>query len=186
MHYCLALFTKEIPSKNYIRSLMDKYHEDNVYGEDEDNIVYPQFIWDWYQIGGRYSAQIKLRIDEDDEKYRWRFYSREKRNGRLFWSYTLNELEDFSKNSFMYREEEHYASMGYRDGFLYVDGAKISDIKNMEEVSCFTFLNEDGEAYSREWWNGEEFVKNEDFEEKFKQQMEFSKDMFLTIIDYHD
>lgn len=185
MHYCLALFTKELPSKSEIDRIMRKYNNEEVY-KDEENIVYPQFTYDWYEIGGRYSGQIKLRVDENNEEYRWRYYERDGRNGRLFWSYLLNNMEEFSKKSFMYSEEDYFASMGYRDGHILVDGAKISDILNMDEIDCFTFIDGDENAYSREWWNGSDFVKNNDFEERFKAEIEKSKDMFLTIIDYHD
>ena len=186
MHYCLALFTKELPSKSQIDNLMKKYNSEDIYSDDDKKIDYPQFTWDWYQIGGRYSGQIKLRVDENNEEYRWRYCVRNRRNGRLFWSYLLNNMEEFSKKSFMYSEEDYFASMGYRDGFLYVDGAKISDIMNIDKIGCFTFMNADGEAYSREWWNGSDFVENNDFEERLKAEIEKSKDMFLTIIDYHD
>lgn len=186
MHYCLALFTKDLPTKPDIDNLMKKYNSEDVYSDDEKEIDYPQFTWDWYQIGGRYSGQIKLRVDKEDEKYRWKYIARDKRNGRLFWSYLLSKMQEFSKESFLYHEEDYFASMGYRDGFLYVDGAKISDITNIDEIGCFTFMNADGEAYSREWWNGNGFVENSDFEEKFKSEIKKCSDMFLTIIDYHD
>ena len=63
---------------------------------------------------------------------------------------------------------------------------KISDIMNMDKIGCFTFMNAEGEAYSREWWNGSDFIENKDFEQRFKEEIEKSKDMYLTIIDYHD
>lgn len=185
MHYCLALFTKELPSKLEIDRIMRKYDSEEVY-KDEENIVYPQFTYDWYEIGGRYAGQIKLKVDEDNKEYKWKYIIREPRNGRLFWSYLLNELENFSKKSFMYKEEDYFSTMGYRDGYILVDGAQISDILNMDEIECFTFIEHDGKAYSRSWWNGSDFVENEDFEEKFDLVKEKSKDMFLTIIDYHD
>ena len=179
MHYCLALFTEKLPSKEEIANIMKKY-------SNEENIQYPQFTYDWYEIGGRYSGQIKLKVDVDNKYYRWIYIDRDGRNGRLFWSHLLNNLENFSKKSFMYKEEDYYSAMGYRDGFLYVDGAKMSDIINIEEIGCFSFIGSNGEAYSREWWNGSDFQKNEDFEERFKAEIDKSMDMFLTIIDYHD
>lgn len=185
MHYCLALFTQELPSKSKIDSIMRKYNCEEVYN-DEENIVYPQFTYDWYEIGGRYAGQIKLKVDEDNEEYKWRYGIREPRNGRLFWSYLLNELENFSNKSFVYREEDYFSTMGYRDGYILVDGAKISDILNMDDIGCFTFIDSEGNAYSREWWNGSKFIKNDDFEERLKSVIDNSKDMYLTIIDYHD
>ena len=186
MHYCLMLFTKDCPSKNDIDNIMQKYNYDNVYSDDEKEIEYPQFTYDWYEIGGRYNGDIKLKVDKENEIYKWQYFVRKKRNGRLFWSYLLSEMEEFSKKSFMYNEENYFCSMGFRDGFLYVDGAKISDILNYEDLDCYTFIGIDGEAYSREWWNGKDFIQNEDFEERLMNEKEKSKDLFITIIDYHN
>ena len=86
----------------------------------------------------------------------------------------------------MYNEEDYFCSMGFNDGFIYVDGAKISDIINYEDLDCYTFIGIDREAYSRKWWNGNDFIPNEDFEERLKAEKEKSKDLFVTIIDYHD
>lgn len=185
MHYCLMLFTKEFPTKQDIENIMSKYHDDAVYSDDEEKeIDYPQFTYDWYQIGGRYNGSVKLKVDKENEMYRWKFSERKPRNGRLFWSYLLNDMQE-NKKSF-YNEEDYFCSMGFNDGFLYVDGAKISDVLNFEGLNCYTFIGFDGEAYSREWWNGDEFIKNDDFDERLKAEKEKSKDGYVTIIDYHD
>lgn len=78
--------------------------------------------------------------------------------------------------------------MGANDGFLYVDGAWIADTTNFDEQDCYTFMTADGEAYSREWWNGDNFIPNPDFEERLKSAKNKAKEenQFVTIIDYHD
>lgn len=185
MHYCLMLFTKEFPTKEKIDNMMKKYTWGNNHSENHDE--YPQFTYDWYQIGGRYNGNIKLKFVLEDEKYRWQYYAREPRNGRLFWSFLLNDMQQHMKN-LLYDEGEYLCSMGANDGFLYVDGAWIVDIINFEEQDCYTFMTNEGEAYSREWWNGDDFISNDDFEEKLKAAKDKvqEEDQFVTIIDYHD
>lgn len=187
MHYCLMLFTKEFPTKQKIEDMMKKYH-DNAFGNEAGAVRYPQFTYDWYEIGGRYSGSIKLKFDRENDMYRWKYLESNPRNGRLFWSYLLNDMEEFSKKSFMYSEEDYYYSMGAIDGFLYVDGAWIADTMNYEEQDCYTFMTDDGEAYSREWWDGNDLIPNDDFKERLKAAKDKAKEenQFVTIIDYHD
>ncbi|MCM1468386.1 MAG: hypothetical protein NC086_09575 [Alistipes sp.] len=186
MHYCLMLFTKEFPAKQKIEKMMKKYAWDNNHSETHDE--YPQFTYDWYEIGYRYNGTIKLKFDADSEKYRWKYSEINSRNGRLFWSYLLNEIEKNLRNHFMCHEEFYFYSMGANDGFLYVDGAWIEDITNFEELNCYTFMTDDGEAYSRDWWNGDTHINNEDFAERLKSAKDKAKveNQFVTIIDYHD
>lgn len=185
MRYCLMLFTKEFPTKEKIDNMMKKYTWGNNHSENHDE--YPQFTYDWYQIGGRYNGSIKLKVVLEDEKYRWQYYAREPRNGRLFWSFLLNDMQRNMKTA-LYDEGKYLCSMGANDGFLYVDGAWIADILNFDEQDCYTFMTADGEAYSRKWWNGDDFIPNDDFEEKLKFAKDKAKEenQFVTIIDYHD
>ena len=99
MHYCVQLLTKELPSEEDIRKIMQPYNDDVVYGNDDEEdenveIIRPVFTWDWYQIGGRYKARIKMKADSDDSEnrdyYNWNYYDRNERNGRLFWSSLLS------------------------------------------------------------------------------------------------
>ena len=185
MHYCLMLFTQDFPKKDDIENIMSKYNDNVVYSDDEEKeIEYPQIMYDWYQIGGRYNGSVKLRVDKDNEVYRWKFYEMNPRNGRLFWSRLLSDMQE-NKTRF-YNEEDYFRSMGYNEGFLYVDGAKISDVINLEQIECYAFIGFDGEAYARSWWNGNDFIPNNDFDERLKAEKEKSKDGYVTIIDYHD
>lgn len=185
MHHCLMLFAKEFPTKEKIETMMKKYAWENNHSDDHDE--YPQFTYDWYEIGGRYNGSIKLKVDFEDEKYRWQYHTREPRNGRLFWSYLLSAIQK-NENPFIYNETRYLCSMGANDGFLYVDGAWITDIINFDKQDCYTFMTDDGEAYSREWWNGDKRIPNTDFEECLKIVKEKAKEenQFVTIIDYHD
>lgn len=77
MHYCVHLLTKELPSENKIAAIMKPYNSELIYGSDEEDkqIDYPVFTWDYYQIGGRYKAELKLKVDEEGsanrEYYNW-------------------------------------------------------------------------------------------------------------------
>ena len=149
MHYCTLLITKEFPSDEVILNIMSPYDESR--DDDGDRTGdYPIFQWDWYQVGGRFNGSLKLKVDKDDEKYEWKYIIREDRNKRLFHSYLLTKMKDFAKSNILYAEEDYFKTMGLRDGFLYVDGAKISDLLNFDEVECCICIDKDGNAIARE------------------------------------
>lgn len=189
MHYCALLITKELPSESEIAEIMKPYDESNAeYDKETEERIgdYPVFEWDWYQIGGRYNGSLKLKIDEEDEHYNWKYYAKEDRNNRLFYSYLLTKMKNFSGNTFMYTEEDYYRTMGMRDGFLYVDGARVDDLLNFDEVECYICIDVDGNAIARESWNGSTFVTDEKFDEKLAEIKKNSKGCFVTVLDIHD
>lgn len=189
MHYSALVITKEIPTDEDLSNIMKKYDWDNLqYEEDGETLIgdRPLFTYDYYQIGGRYNGKLKLKIDMKDENYRWRYYDRSGRNGRLFHSYLLKKMKDFSKGSFMYTEENYYPSMGANDEILYVDGAAIKDVTNFDDVSCYICIDIDGNAIAQESWDGSNWIKDEQFDEKLKLIKENSKGYFVTILDIHD
>ena len=86
----------------------------------------------------------------------------------------------------MYREEDYFPSMGFRDGFLYVDGARVDDVINIEEQDCYICIDVDGNAIARESWNGESFVADDNFYNKLIEIIRNSKGKFVTVLDVHD
>lgn len=193
MHYCVLLFTKELPSEEKIAEIMHPYYEGNAeYDEETEKRLnpYPAFEWDWYQIGGRYKGSLKLSVERDKEYYNFGYYSKEDRNKRLFYSSLLSDMKEFAEMgnvpSWKYSEEDYFNSMGYRDGYLYVDGARVDDIINFEEQNCYICIDVDRNAIARETWNGKEFIKDECFDEKLAEIKRNSKGMFLTVLDIHD
>lgn len=68
-------------------------------------INYPTFTWDWYQIGGGYKAELKLKVGEEDDEnleyYRWKILEFS-RNGRLFWSSLLSTLKNYITPRFVF------------------------------------------------------------------------------------
>lgn len=182
MHYCLLLITKEMPSENRISEILKPYDEENWKCDKSGEVIsFPIFTYDWWEIGGRYSGKLKLKIDNNDEKYDWEYISN--RNKKLFHSKLLTDLQKSKKILF---ENIYYRSMGSRDGFLYVDGARIDDLLNFDEIDCFVCIDFDENVIARETWNGHAFIKDEDFDKKLAEIKAKSKGMFATILDIHN
>lgn len=192
MHYCVHLLTKELPSENKIAAIMKPYNSELIYGSDEEDkqIDYPVFTWDYYQIGGRYKAELKLKVDEEGsanrEYYNWGYYDRQDRNGRLFLSSLLSTLKENITPKWMYHEEDWFMNMGFGDGYIFVDGAKQSDVLNINKLGCYICILPDGSAIARDSWNGKDIIKDEKFDEKYKQAITDNMDGFITVLDIHD
>lgn len=187
MHYCIHLLTKELPSENKIAEIMKPYNSELVYGsddEEDEQIDYPVFTWDYYRIGGRYKAELKLKVDEEgsanSEYYNWGYYDRQDRNGRLFWSNLLSTLKENITPEWMYHEEDWFMNMGFGDG------AKQSDVLNINKLGCYVCILPDGSAIARDSWNGKDIIKDEKFDEKYKQAITDNMDGFITVLDIHD
>lgn len=188
MHYCVHLLTKVLPSEEEIRRIMQPYNCDVVYGNDDDDenreVIYPVFTWDWYQIGGRYKGRIKMKADNEDfennDYYNWGFYAKEERNGRLFWSSLLSTLKKHIQPSFMYQEEDWFMNMGFGDKYMLVDGAREKDVLNLYEIGCYIVVLPDGSAIARESWDGKEFIEDKDFDKKHKKALKDNMDGFIT------
>ena len=147
MHYCVHLLTKELPSENKIAEIMKPYNSELIYDSDDEEdkqIDYPVFTWDYYQIGGRY------------------------------------------KPEWMYHEEDWFMNMGFGDGYILVDGAKQSDVLNINKLGCYVCILPDGSAIAKDSWNGKDIIKDEKFDEKYKQAITDNMDGFITVLDIHD
>lgn len=187
MHYCLLLITEQFPTDKVIDDAIAQYNDDEVYGNE--NVVYPPFMWDWWQVGGRYAGRFKLSVS-DEETYRWNFYETNPRCGRLFRSYLLEDAKKYAektRDAWRFREEDYFTSMGFRDGYLYVDGGKISDITNVCDFSCYCFVDRRGQAFSRSRWDGDNWTEEDaDFDNKLKIAFAESKDCYACVIDIHN
>ena len=64
MHYKGHVITKEIPSEENLKNILEKYYYQNV--KDEDKIAY-----DYYIVGGRYGGRIKIHFDVDRTEEKW-------------------------------------------------------------------------------------------------------------------
>lgn len=98
MHYCCFVFTEEFPTDDVLYNVLEPFNEEKFYGNEEENKEYPEFMWDWFKVGGRYSAELKLEVRKNDENYRWEFFENNPRNNRLFRSQLIDMIEKFKKN----------------------------------------------------------------------------------------
>ncbi len=67
---------------------------------------------------------------------------------------------------------------------LYVDGGYFKDMIDFKIDDCYVVIDDEENLYVRESWNGEDWIKHEDFEDKIK-NIDLT-DKFITIIDFHD
>lgn len=191
MHYCVHLLTKELPTEKQIYEILKPYNYENFHSQekDDENIEYPPFTWDWYEIGGRYRSGFKLKVDTDgNNDYKWRYIiSKDKeRNNRLFISSLLSTLKKGFEEDWLYHEEDWFTSIGFWDGYIYVDGGKQKDILNLEDAGCYVCILPDGSAISRCRWDGRQFIDDDKFDEKYQEALKENMDGFITILDIHD
>lgn len=188
MHYAALLFTENLPNEQDIAETMKPYSWDNLKYDDEDKLIgeYPVFTYDYYVIGGRYKAAIKLSVEGNEDYYGWKYYSMESRNGRLFWSCMLSKMKEHIKPGFLFSEEDYFMNIGFGDGFLYVDGARSCDILNYEELESYICIDSDGSAIAQSSWNGTEFIEDKDYDAKSKALLKKHKNGFVTMLDIHD
>lgn len=190
MHYCCIVFTKEFPTDAVLAGMLAPFNEEDFYEQPEETRQRPAMLWDWYSVGGRYHGGLKLEIRDNDPVYKWEFYAREPRTGRLFRSKLLEKMKELSSRAphFYDSEEDYYRAMGSRDGFLYVDGAPILDVKDPESIGSYWAISSSGEAISRESWNGDKFIDDPDYDEKFKKLINDAKERgeYICIVDTHD
>lgn len=190
MHACICVITDEFPSQKVIEKKMEPYYE---YREEDANESIPIFRWDSWQIGGRYCGRIKLKINHEDEMYNWGFYEKVPRAGRLYRSSFLEgcikagEMVPIGNELWHFSEEDYYPYFGYCDGYLRVDGCRIEDVIDFEKTatSTFGFIGKNGEAYARDFWNGEKWVDDETYEEKVKEAINNVKGCYITFVDIH-
>lgn len=140
MHYCLLLITKEMPSESRISEILKPYDEENLECDKSGEVIsFPVFTYDWWEIGGRYTRKLKLKIDN-----------------------------------------RHPTTK-----ITYVNGARIDDLINFDEIDCFICIDSDENVIAHEIWNGHTFLKDEDFDRKLAEVKKKSKGMFATILDIH-
>ena len=187
MHYCCMVFTKDFPNDDTLEKVLNPFSFEVLYDQPEPSRVYPAFTWDRWIVGGRYAGGLKLKIEEENEKYRWNIYERNPRNGRLFRSHLLDQMKKTAKPiPFSFCEEEWFRTMGSWDGYIRVDAAFCDDVINLQEFSCYCVIDCDGNAFSRESWDGSKLVSNEDFETQLKNIKDNSSGCYVCIVDIHD
>lgn len=197
MHFCIAVITDEFPTDDVIGKVLEPYYEETFFSkfgydreEIPEDIERPLFMWDWWQVGGRYGGLLKLKCDIESDEYRWPFYAKQPRAGRLFRSAMLETMGKEAKDrTFDYPEDKYRNYLGYRDGYILVDGCKISDcidfVKTVTEHG-YAFVDKDGTAFCRSPWNGTTFIDDEQYEDKVRSAAEKLTDGYICYVDIHD
>lgn len=187
MHYCVLVLTKEFPTDEVIEKVMEPFNEEKYYekSEKDPSTPRPVFMWDYWQLGGRYCARLKIDVSGDKfDKYELRFYAKERRSNRLFRSDFLEKMDVGVGFSQKVDEETALCYMGLRDSVIYADSARIEDCVAIP--GGFAIVLPDGEAYARKSWDGDSWIKNSSFDEQKDAAIEANKDCWLSVIDIHD
>lgn len=181
MHIKCYVYTKEFPTDDVLEEMLEPFAESDFYSEERT----PVFTWDWWEIGGRYSACLKLKAKEEDPIYHWEYENGDpRRAGRLFRSSFL-EFAVVERFYLALTDETRYARYcGLRDGFLYCDGGKISDLIDFDKYcsECYCFIDSDGTGHCRELENGDD---SESFDREAQEAYERNRDGYVTVIDMH-
>lgn len=196
MHTSMVVITREFPTDEVLDKVMEPYNDEAFYEKysDEDEIPkdaeWPKFTWDYFVVGGRYGGRLKLRMDMEDQTYKWGFYAKEPRAGRLFRS-TLCERVDAARREhtiFSSFEDEYRGYLGAPEGYIRVDGCKVKDVIDFEKTvleGSFGIIGKDGKVICREYY-GEKFEENENYEEEVKEELKDVQDCYVTYLDVHD
>ena len=172
MHSCGYIITDKIPTNDEISDIMEPYNE-----ETHENL---KFSWDWFIIGGRYGGMLKIKFNPDENESKW--FACKDRNYKYFISQKLTEIKK-KFSSIEYDELDNLVYMGLNENILYVDGAYTKDILNLDITNNCFVIDSDGTLYSRDLWDGNNWITDQQYDEKVKKKDLQNK--FITVIDMH-
>jgi len=189
MHYCVAIITEDFPTNEVLEKKLAPYKAENFYKDDEEEETelkerpFPDILWDWWTVGGRYCGLIRLKVDEENDFYKWGYYTKDLRSKSLFRSDLLDNINENRRTLYIFDEDYVYGYFGKRYGYLHVDGARIRDIIDFEDT-----ITEHGYVFLGT--NGETFVRDTDDEQKYKDDVlnavKGLEDCYLTFVDIHE
>lgn len=184
MHYCCLVFTNEFPTDEVIERKLAPYNEESFYGRYREDEEIPaeehlEFLWDWYQLGGRYCGLIKMFRDESNKDYHWGYYT-SPRSKKFFRSTILDKLIGGP-----YSVEENYLPYFYNDNdnSYRVDGAEVKYVLNKDLIG-YCMVRSDGSVAARKKWNGNSFVENSRYAEMVAE--EYKKAKYVCVVDIHE
>lgn len=180
MKYCTWLITEKLPTEEEITNIFSSLIKDKSAFED-----YFTDISRIYKIGGVFNSLLKLKVDKSDSFYDWENPKIKERNGKMFHNRSLSIVKEVVASEESYQEENYYEAIGYNQGFLCVDGAKIKDILNLNEAQqhCELCIDVDKNVIARKGWNNVEWLINEDFDRQLEEILNQRKEMFITVLD---
>lgn len=171
MHFKGHIITNKIPTDDEILKKVKKYRE-SARGNKK-------FEWDWYEIGGRYGGRIKINFDPEQNEDNW--YLFHDRNYKYFISNILKETKDKVEH---YEELDYLQYMGLNNKILFVDGGYFNDMIEFDITDCYLVIDDNNELYVREFWNGNDWVENKEFDNEVA-NIDLN-DKFITVIDFHN
>ena len=187
MHCCTYLITKELPTDSDIEQIFTPWYED-----DSENPSSPIRL-DSLNVGGRYNGLLKLKTSDTVIDYGFNFLRTEYRAGKLFRSQLLEELQKTSSPYRISNYWENYflGTLGYRDGYIHVDGCKIADLANFDYVAgcSYYFVDIDKTVIKREEYDrtNEKLIANNTYESTVRILLEkrMAEGCYITVLDVH-
>lgn len=174
MHYKILLFTEKLPSEEEIEEILEPYCE------YKDGFIESSDIrWDWWEIGGRYCGQIEAEVSTIEIM--------PDGNVTICWK-NINHKEIISMLFSEHRildETRFYGYVMTPEKNLKVDGAFVKQIRNERAFDCWGFIDLSGEAHTRDHWDGENWIRDEEFDEKVMKAREEAWEGFMTVLDIH-
>ena len=187
MHYCIQVITKDFPTDEILEAALKPFYEEDFYAklDKDESLLSPPILWDWWQLGGRYGALLKIDVSgENAEKYNLVYYPKEKRSGRLFRSAFLEKAKlgvDFLADL---SETDALVYMGIRDDIIYADSAPIKDLKKCADG--FGLILPTDEVFVRRYWNRREWVENPEFDQIREKALSDYRDCWISVVDIHN
>ena len=190
MHYCVHVFTKTFPSMADLEDIMKPFNEEDYY--NDESLERPDILWDYWVLGGRYGGKLHLKYDPEDKTspYEWAYLKFNKpRNGRLFHCSLLYEMLENSMDKYSKYEEKYFCYMK-GDNYIHVDGAKISDLVNVNDMKCYCYIDTDGKAHTRDHFDYDtlKIIENKNFDAEYKEYLKKCEldGSYVTVLDIHD
>lgn len=198
MHYCGIIMTNEFPTDDVIEKRLAPYKwpepegdsDEDLEPEEEEHIKKLPLTWDWWQLGGRYCGKLRLRVDPNNDTYKWNYIlDRHKvRTGRLFRSRILEDMhalcdETVFNTSFVHNfeyEEYLYNYFGLHDGYIRVDGCPVKDLLVPRDVTnSWFFIPPTDEVWTRS-------KDADNYDQLVMDAVEIRNDAYVCVVDLHD
>jgi len=195
MHYHCEIYVSEINNiEDQIEEIMEPFQEE--YHEEKDEM---SGFWDWWQIGGRWTGAHSDKYDPQKDE----------RNLEECWvcngtglriddvgiqareedpSYTCNGCGDYNQKMKRWEFGEYGKGITLKWPTQWAEAYEIDVMpldRVKEDFTCHTLIA-NGNAYQKEKWDGDNWVKTE-FDGNVKNMLEKLKidKGFLVTVDYH-
>jgi hypothetical protein len=185
MHAKTLIFTEKKVTEREIAEILAPHCED-VDGEYNSD-----GFWDWYRIGGRYKGSLTPKKGSTKTFGERSWTNKEKSFIGADGCYIKDLDAEMYKRSLELEKDQMLEKIKEEDSDFVKDLYKkcVSDIEKrlIEEpdyFSCYQYVDVDGKYNSRSFWNGEDFIDNDKFDDQLKEVVK-NKELFVTVVDCH-